>query len=125
MGKSSIKGMRKDLTNTLSSFWLWCVPSVLALSGVLLYSNGILSLTLAGMVYTASVAWIGIGCFINGRRCGRVHCKIDGVLFPLLSVIGVLNVLKLIHLGWNVYWLAFFIILLASFSAELLWKKYI
>jgi len=112
----------KDLTHNISALWLWCVPALIAIVGSLLYSKGILSLTLVGVVYTASVAWIGIGCFINGRICGRVHCKIDGIFFPLLSIFGILSVLGLIYLSWSLYWIVFFVILCSGFLIERLWK---
>jgi hypothetical protein len=68
--------------------------------------------------------WIGVGCVINARHCGRVHCRIDGILFPLLSVVGLLNVIGIVSLSWNVYWLVFLLILGASFIPELVWKRY-
>jgi hypothetical protein len=61
---------------------------------------------------------------INGRSCGRVHCRIDGILFPPLSIIGALNVLSVISFDWNLFWLAFIIILIGSFVPEWTWKKY-
>ncbi len=131
MVKSDIKLRRdrpdksSDQLNNISSFWLWCVPAFITGSGVVLHSNGILSVTMAGAVYTVSIGWIGIGCFINGNRCGRVHCKIDGILFPLLSIAGFLGVVGLINLDWNVFWITFFVILVSSFSVELFWKKYV
>lgn len=67
--------------------------------------NGIHTLSLigAGTLWTVATAWIGICWVINARRCGRVHCRIDGVLFPLLSLVGLLNVPGIVSLNWNVY----------------------
>jgi hypothetical protein len=70
------------------------------------------------------VAWIGLGCFINGRSCGRVHCRIDGILLPLLAIIGVLNILSVVTIGWSIIWLAFVAIVVASFVPEFTWKRY-
>ena len=70
------------------------------------------------------MAWAGIGCFLNGRSCGRVHCRIDGIGFPTLAVFGVLNLTSIISFDWNLFWLAFIIVLIASFVPELAWKKY-
>ena len=53
-----------------------------------------------------------------------MHCKIDGIAFPALTVIGVLNLLSIISLDWSLFLLAFVIILVASFVPELTWKKY-
>ncbi len=71
-----------------------------------------------------SVLWIGTGCFINGRSCGRVHCRIDGILLPILGIAGVLNILSVFLFSWNVFWLVFFAILIASFVPEWTWKRY-
>ena len=83
-----------------------------------------LSLTARGVLWVVAVAWAGTGCLINGRSCGRVHCRIDGILFPLLAIIGALNVLSVISFDWNLFWLAFFLILVGSFVPEWTWKKY-
>jgi hypothetical protein len=48
---------------------------------------------------------------LNGGSCGRVHCRIDGIAFPLLAIVGALNVLSTISFDWNLFWLAFFVLL--------------
>jgi hypothetical protein len=53
-----------------------------------------------------------------------VHCKIDGIAFPVLTIIGVLNLLSIISFNWSLFLLAFLTILVASFVPELTWKKY-
>jgi hypothetical protein len=88
------------------------------------YRASIISLTARGALWVIAVAWAGVGCLINGRSCGRVHCRIDGILFPLLSIIGALNVLLVISFDWNLLWLAFVVILVGSFVPEWTWKKY-
>jgi len=40
---------------------------------------------------------------VNGRNCGRIHCKIDGALLPLLSVLGLVNLLRVTSLSWAGY----------------------
>jgi hypothetical protein len=88
------------------------------------YGSYGLPVTFAGILWTVSVAWAGVGCYINGRRCGRVHCKIDGVLLPLLCIAGALNILGVVSFSWDAFWGAFFVILLVSFLPEFTWKKY-
>jgi len=34
---------------------------------------------------------------------GRIHCKIDGALLPLLSVLGLVNLLRVTSLSWAGY----------------------
>jgi len=105
-------------------YLLWRVPVVLALGAKAAYRASALSLTATGALWVTAVAWAGTGCLINGRSCGRVHCRIDGILFPLLAVVGALNVLSVISLDWNLFWLAFIVILVGSFVPEWTWKKY-
>jgi hypothetical protein len=117
-------GAREDLSRTPSIVWLLGVPVAIVITGSVLNGTHTLSLTGAGILWTVATAWIGVGCVINARHCGRVHCRIDGILFPLLSLVGLLNVLGLVSLNWNVYWAIFLVILGASFLLEVFWKKY-
>ncbi|TMI11544.1 hypothetical protein E6H35_10265 [Candidatus Bathyarchaeota archaeon] len=100
------------------------MPVVLAVGASTAYDASVLSITARGVLWVAAVAWAGTGCLINGRSCGRVHCRIDGILFPILSIVGALNVLSVISFSWNLFWLAFIVILVASFVPEWTWKKY-
>jgi hypothetical protein len=117
-------GASNDLARTPSILWLWGAPVAVAIAGSVLNSLHIVSLTGAGILWTVATAWIGVGCVINARHCGRVHCRIDGVLFPLLSVGGLLNVLGIVSFSWNAYWIVFLVMLGASFIPELFWKRY-
>ena len=103
---------------------LWGVPVVIVIGAGVAYGASVLSLTARGALWLIAVAWAGTGCLINGRSCGRVHCRIDGVFFPLLSLVGALNVFSIISFDWNLFWLAFIVILVGSFIPEWTWKKY-
>ncbi|HKW04632.1 MAG TPA: hypothetical protein VJN71_04975 [Nitrososphaerales archaeon] len=105
-------------------YLLWGVPALIVFVASYAYGHSLITLAEAGSLWTLSVAWIGIGCFLNGRSCGRVHCLIDGVGFPVLAVIGALDVLSVIQINWSLFWLAFFVILVASFFAEFVWGRY-
>jgi hypothetical protein len=94
---------RKDLLRTWSFVWIWLLPAALIIFASNAYLAKFLSFDEAGVILTASTAWIGIGCFINARRCGRTHCTIDGYLLPLLSVAGLLNLAGVIAIGWKLY----------------------
>jgi hypothetical protein len=120
-----LHGTTSDLLRTHSWLWLWCVPACAAIGASLLQARDVLSVPATGALWAAATLWIGLGCAVNARRCGRVHCLIDGVLFPLLAVSGLLNVLGIVTFSWNAYWAAFFVILLVSFIPEIVWKKYI
>ncbi len=116
---------RPDLAHTPSVLWLWCAPAVIAIGASFLVNNHAVSLSVAGALWTIATAWIGIGCVINARHCGRVHCAIDGVLFPLLSLCGLLNIVGVLAFSWNLYWAIFFVILGVSFAPELFGRKYL
>jgi hypothetical protein len=88
------------------------------------YQRNLIPFFATEVLWVTAVAWIGVGCFINGRSCGRVHCRIDGILLPLLSIVGVLNILSIISLSWSIFWLAVFAVLIASFVPEWTWKRY-
>ncbi len=105
-------------------YLLWGVPVVIVIGAGVAYGASVLSLTARGALWLIAVAWAGTGCLINGRSCGRVHCRIDGVFFPLLSLVGALNVFSIISFDWNLFWLAFILILVGSFVPEWTWKKY-
>ncbi len=115
---------KRNLERPPWCYLLWGFPAVLAFATSSAYDQAALSVTEAGILWTLSVAWIGIGCFINGRLCGRVHCLIDGYFLPALSVVGVLNLLSVISISWNLFWISFFVILAGSFILELSWGKY-
>jgi hypothetical protein len=117
-------GARYDLARTPSILWLWCAPGCLAVAAALLQGRGAISLTVAGALWTLATAWIAIGCAINAKQCGRVHCRIDGVTFSLLSIVGLLDVIRIVNFSWNLYWIAFVVILVASFVPEIFWKRY-
>ena len=103
---------------------MWGVPGVMIAAADFAHERSGLSAAATGIVLVLAVGWIGTGCFINGRSCGRVHCRIDGIAFPLLSMVGVLNLLSIISFDWNNFVLAFLIILVSSFVPEWTWKKY-
>jgi hypothetical protein len=103
---------------------LWAVPTGIVVAASLLYSNRSISLTVAGVLWTVATFWIGAGCALNALHCGRVHCVIDGVLFPLLGVAGVFRVLGVLTFSWNLYGVVFLAVLAASFVPEFVWRKY-
>ncbi len=115
---------RRNFEKAPWCYLLWGVPVVLVIGASAAYGASIISLTARGALWVIAVAWAGTGCLINGRSCGRVHCRIDGIFFPLLSIIGALNTLSVISFDWNLFWLAFIVILVGSFVPEWTWKKY-
>jgi hypothetical protein len=113
---SSQQSRRRNFEEAPWCYLLWGVPAVLVVGASTAYGASAPSLTGRGVVWVIAVAWAGTGCLINGRSCGRVHCRIDGIAFPLLALVGALNVLSIIMFDWNLLWLVFLVILVVSFA---------
>jgi hypothetical protein len=108
-----------DLLRTSAALWLWCLPVLIVIVTNSLYNGqGGSSFAIAGVLLIIATLWIGVACYANGRRCGRLHCKIDGILLPLLSLVGLLNLLRVTSFGWAVYSNALAVIVILSFAAE-------
>jgi len=127
--KSSSTRTRQDLVRTTAALWLWSLPNGLLILGTIFatsrWNGHPLPATLTGALLTIGTAWMGVACYWNGRRCGRTHCKIDGVLLPLLSLVGLVNLVGVTAFSWMVYAGAFWIILLLSFVPEFFGRMYL
>jgi len=97
---------------------------VLVIGAGIAYGESVLSLAGRGIIWVVAVAWAGVGCLLNGRSGGRVYCRIDGIAFPLLALVGALNVLSVVSFDWNLFRLGFVVVLVGSFIPEWTWKKY-
>lgn len=108
----------QDLVRTISFLWLWGAPGALLLAADAAWQAHRLPATAAGLLFTASAMWIGIACYINGRRCGRTHCVIVGYLLPPLGLLGLLNVAGITSIRWQSYLKVFLLIVMVSFVLE-------
>lgn len=114
----------RDLTRRRASFALmWGMPVAIIIVAEALLHTGF-SKFAVGSVFVAGTLWFGGGCYINGRRCGRVHCRIDGIGMPLLGLVGVFALFGLLPLTWYGYASAFWLLLLASFVPEWFGRMY-
>ncbi len=43
---------------------------------------------------------MGVGCLINARRCGRLHCHGTGPLFLLASLATILDTVGVLAIRW-------------------------
>src|SRR5215469_8869964 len=128
--KNSSQSRGQDLIHTTAALWLWGPPNVLAIVGSLFATsrwNGyMLPPQLAGVLLILGTAWFGVACYWNSRRCSRTHCKIDGTLFPLLSLVGIVMILLGVpSFGWMVYAGVFWLILFGSYVPEFFGKTYL
>ena len=58
----------------------WVLPVFVLLIGLLLTPSTRI------LVWTFALAWMGVACLINARRCGRTHCRFTGPYFLLMIV---------------------------------------
>jgi hypothetical protein len=116
--------MPHDLVRKSSFLWIWGVPGALLLVADAAWDAHRLSTAPTGLLFTVSTTWIGIACYINGRRCRRTHCVIDGYLLPPLGVLGLLNAIGIVSLGWQSYLNIFGLIVIAGFVLECCSGKY-
>jgi hypothetical protein len=127
--KSSSTRKRQDLVRTPAALWLWGPPNMLVILGSIfatsVWNGHQFPATLTGVLLALGTAWFGVACYWNGRRCGRTHCQIDGILFPLLSLVGIVNLVGVTSFGWSVYAGAFWLILLLSYVPEFFGMTYI
>jgi hypothetical protein len=116
---------RTDLVHANSFIWIWGLPVAVIIFANAAWDSHWLSLVTVGVLMTAATAWIGAACYFNGIRSGRTHCVIDGYLLPLLSIFGLLNVLRITSLSWPTYFNIFWLVIILGFSPECCGLKYL
>jgi hypothetical protein len=100
-----------------AAFLLWGIPAALAMFGLLLSAQ-------RAWLWPIAFAWAGVGCMVNARHCGRVHCTFTGPLYLLLAALGLGQALGLFAIGWGWFWLSAAIGTLLSFVPEWKGRKY-
>ena len=89
---------RDLLRNKTRAFLLWCLPWFVFALG---FGQ---PPVLRTVLWTTSLAFIGVTCLINASRCGRVHCYLTGPFFILGAVASLgygLGFLPLGPSGWK------------------------
>ena len=75
--KSSCGPERDLLCRGLSACVLWCLPWFAFALGFWAPP------ALKTVLWTTSLAFMGVVCLVNASRCGRVHCRFTGPVFIL------------------------------------------
>jgi hypothetical protein len=93
------RGSERDLLcSGPSAGLLWCVPWLAFALGFWA------SPALRTVLWTTSLAFMGVACLVNASRCGRIHCLFTGPFFILGSVASLgygLGFLPLGSSGWQ------------------------
>ena len=87
---SSAKAPRTDWASGLRGCLTWGSPAAVLIMSPVQYFV---------IVWPAALAFMGLACLLNARRCGRVHCYVTGPFFLLLAVVGLLYGLGVVPLG--------------------------
>lgn len=119
-----IEQERRDLIRSTACLWIWGIPIALAVITEGLHEAGAVPSVVTGIGWMIVTCWIGSACFVNGRRCGRVHCRIDGIALPLLGLVALAKMLGFVSFSWSVYNDIFWIVSLVSFVPEVFGWKY-
>ena len=80
-------------------------------------------------VWSISLAWMGIACLANAKRCGRRHCHYTGPFFLLMAVATLLHGGGIVSLGPHGWWWLGSILIIIGYGVlwylpERLWGKF-
>jgi len=106
-----------DLVGRQSGILLWCLPTLAIL---------------VGLNWNAARPWLwipallvmGIGCVVNARRCGRLHCYVTGPIFLLGAIYVALSETNLVPLRLGIFLSVVFTIAMLACLAELPFGRY-
>lgn len=114
-----------DLLSRKSAYIIWGPPIAFVILASSIINGHSLSANIGGPLVAAGSFWMGIACFINGRRCSRTHCTIDGIAMPIIGVTGLLETIGTLHIPLSYITGAFWFTLLVSYIPEWMGIKYI
>lgn len=90
------KAPQTDWASGLRGCLTWGIPAAVLIMSPLQYF---------AIMWPAVLTFMGVACWLNARRCGRVHCYVTGPFFLLLALVGLLYGLGAVPLGargWSV-----------------------
>lgn len=96
----------RDWAGDRRALLIWCLPAAIMLV------TALVDATYLVVVWPSVLAWMGVACLLNARRCSRLHCYLTGPYFLLLGVVALLHGLDVFPLGpngWHALLLAFVI----------------
>ena len=113
----------QDWARSLGGYLVaWGIPSIV------LVTAGLLDPAPRALVWTGALIWMGAGCLINARRCGRIHCRYTGPYYLAMIVPVALLGAGVISFGAWAWWVLGAMILLGAkviwVATERVWGKY-
>lgn len=117
------RGARDWVSHPLSWVAWWGLPIAIGMAG------GSLGLTYreAAFVWSAALAWMGLGCVLNALRCHRLHCYVSGPVLLAGALVAALLGLGAVTFGphaLSYVLLSVFALVCLSFVPEAVWRKY-
>lgn len=107
-----------DLVGKRSGLWLWCLPTLLFIVG-LNWETG------RPMLWIPALLVMSIGCALNAKRCGRLHCYITGPIFLLAAVYVILAEGNIVPLRPNLFAIVVLGVAALACFAELPFGRYV
>jgi hypothetical protein len=72
---------------------IWCLPVAILVVSAWIGPRYLV------VAWPTLLAWMGVACLLNARRCHRLHCYLTGPYFLLLALTGLLYGLGVVPLG--------------------------
>lgn len=93
---------KSDLVGSTNTFVLhWGLPVAAMIAALFA------ALPATTLIWTGSLAWMGMACLINARGCGRTHCYFTGPFFLFMIIPVLLHGFAIVRLGPHGWvWLA-------------------
>ena len=88
-----------DLTCGKACILIWCLPTFALFLGLQWA-------TARPWLWIPALLVMGVGCAVNARRCGRVHCYVTGPMFLLAAVYVALAEFGLVPMHPGIFLLA-------------------
>ncbi len=115
-----------DWVRNKRSFLLaWGIPIVIYVSLGFLGLPPALTVALWG----GALAWMGMSCVLNARRCGRLHCYFTGPYMLALAVLVFVHGFGIVPLGERAdVWLSYAFVIgvpVLWLVPEMIWGKYV
>lgn len=103
----------KDWAGSFRAYMtVWGLPTLVIFAGIFADAQT------RTILWTGALAWKGVACLLNARRCGRTHCRFTGPFYLLLIVPVVLHGFGVLPLGTHAWWVLGILIL---FGGKLIW----
>lgn len=87
MSNTAVQPPHDWVAGLRSSVLAWWLPQAIMMAALFLSS------TPRAIVWTLALAWMGVACILNARRCRRTHCRYTGpyylwMIIPVLGLAG-------------------------------------